>query len=117
MIQTSKIYWADKLGIISAFMCIIHCLSAPLFLAIGINFLNHPVIAFLFIIIAFLSIYKVTKGKLYKGFSILLWIAFTGFVVSILLEERSIIFEYGMFFSSIVIILGHFYNIRRCLRS
>jgi hypothetical protein len=117
MIQTNKIYWADKLGAISAFICIIHCLAVPTFLAMGIGFLSNPIIAFLFIIIAFFSIYKATKGKFSKGINVFLWVAFIGFVISILLEERAEIFEYGMFIFSILIIVGHIYNMRNCLKS
>jgi hypothetical protein len=117
MIQTKKIYWADKLGAISAFLCIIHCLAVPTLLALGISFLGNPIVAFLFIIIAFISIYKATNGKLTKGINVFLWVAFIGFVISILLEERAEIFEYGMFLFSTLIIFGHFYNIRNCLKS
>lgn len=117
MSQTKKIYWADKLGAISAVLCIIHCLAVPTFLAMGIGFLSNPIIAFLFIIIAFFSIYKATKGKFSKGINVFLWVAFIGFVISILLEERAEIFEYGMFLFSTSIILGHFYNMRSCLKS
>ena len=113
MTNTNKIYWADKLGIASAFLCIVHCLAAPVLLTIGINFLHHPVIAFLFILIAFISIYKTTKGKLFNDLSILLWIAFTGFVLSILLEERFSFFEYMIHLFSLVIIVVHFYFIRQ----
>ncbi|EDP70180.1 hypothetical protein FBALC1_11622 [Flavobacteriales bacterium ALC-1] len=42
----------------------IYCLAASLLLTIGANFSHHPVIAFLFILIAFISIFKVTKGRL-----------------------------------------------------
>ena len=117
MIQTKNIYWADKLVAISAILCIIHCLTVPTFLAIGISFMSNPIIAFLFIIIAFFSIYKATNGKFTKGINVFLWIAFIGFVISILLEERAEIFEYGMFLFSTSIIIGHFYNIRNCLKS
>ncbi|BAO77038.1 MerC domain-containing protein [Winogradskyella sp. PG-2] len=112
MANTNKIYWADKLGAISAFLCIVHCLAAPVLLTMGVSFLHHPVIAFLFILVAFISIYKTTKGRLFIGLSILLWIAFTGFVVSILLEDYAEIFEYTMYFFSISIIIGHLYNMR-----
>ena len=117
MIQTNKIYWADKLGAISAVLCIIHCLAVPTFLAMGIGFLSNPIIAFLFIIVAFFSIYKATNGKFTKGINVFLWVAFIGFVISILLEERAEIFEYGMFIFSILIIVGHIYNMRNCLKS
>ncbi|WP_188374539.1 MerC domain-containing protein [Winogradskyella haliclonae] len=114
MITTKKIYWADKLGIASALLCIVHCLAAPLLMTIGVGFLNNPVIAILFILIAFVSIYKTTKRKFFKGVSILLWMAFTGFVMSIMLEERAEIFEFTMYISSLCIIIGHLYNIKHC---
>lgn len=114
MTQTNKISWADKLGIISAVTCIVHCLAAPTLLTLGIRFFDNPVIAFLFIIIAFISIYKTTKGKKIFWLNILLWFAFTGFVISIVLEERAEIFEYLMYFFSIVIVIGHYYNIKYC---
>tara|TARA_B100000767_G_C19759809_1_gene534662 strand:- start:18 stop:371 length:354 start_codon:yes stop_codon:yes gene_type:complete len=117
MIQTNKIYWADKLGAISAVLCIIHCLAVPTLLAIGISFLSNPIIAFLFILIAFISIYKTTKQNSTKGISIFLWLTFIGFVISILFEEQAEIFEYGMFIFSSLIIIGHFYNMRSCLKS
>ncbi|TXD84503.1 MerC domain-containing protein [Subsaximicrobium wynnwilliamsii] len=117
MTQTKKIYWADKLGAISAFLCIVHCLSVPAFLTMGIGFLENPVIAYLFIFVAFISIYNATKGKIFKGISIFLWVAFAGFVTSLLLEERAEIFEYLMFFFSASIVIGHIYNIRNCLKT
>lgn len=116
MTQIKKIYWADKLGAISAFLCILHCLSVPTLLTLGINFLNNPVVAFIFIAIAFISIYKVTKGQLKKPNSIFMWVAFFGFVIAIVLEERAPFFEYAMFICSISIILGHIYNMRYCLK-
>ncbi|MGK0307896.1 MAG: hypothetical protein ACI8RP_000852 [Urechidicola sp.] len=117
MSQTKKIYWADKLGAISAFICIIHCLAVPTLLAMGIGFLSNPIIAFLFIMIAFISIYKTTKRNFMQTISVFLWVAFIGFVISMLLEEHAEIFEYGMFVFSILIILGHIYNMRNCLKS
>ena len=116
MTQTKKIYWADKLGAISAFLCIIHCLAVPTFLAMGIGFISNPIIAFGFVLIAFISIYKTTRGNFTKRISIFLWVAFICFVLSTLLEERAEIFEYGMFIFSSLIILGHFYNMRYCVR-
>ena len=112
MLQTNKIFWADKLGIASAILCMIHCLAVPTLLTMGISFLKSPVIAILFILLAFVSIYKTTKGKFYKGVSVLLWIAFAGFVISILLEERAKIFQYTMNISSVGIIIGHLYSIK-----
>ena len=116
MTQVKKIYWADKLGAISAFLCILHCVSVPTLLTLGINFLNNPIVAFIFITIAFFSIYKVTKGRLKKTNSLFMWVAFIGFVISIVLEEQAPFFEYAMFVCSISIILGHLYNMRYCLR-
>ena len=117
MSQSKKIWWSDKLGVISAFICLIHCLAVPSLLAMGISFLGNPIITFLFILIAFISIYKTTKGNSIQAGSVFLWVAFLGFVISMLLEERAKIFEYAMFTFSIFIISGHVYNMRNCLKS
>ena len=116
MIQTKKLHWADKLGIINATLCIIHCLSLPILLSIGVNFLSNPLFAFAFIFVTFISIYNSTKGKNSRSVSKYLWVAFTGFVISTLFEEHSVLLEYGMYFFSIGIILGHIYNVKACLK-
>jgi hypothetical protein len=116
MTTTTKIHWADKMGAISALFCVMHCLAVPSLLALGIGFINNPIIAFLFILLAFFSVYNATKKKRFETISIILWVAFVGFVTCILFEERAVFFEYGMFFFSSVLILAHLYNIRSCLK-
>ncbi|MBF8151144.1 MerC domain-containing protein [Winogradskyella sp. F6397] len=114
MIQTKQINWADKLGAFSALLCIVHCLAVPALLTMGMGFISNPIIAYLFIFIAFFSIYKATNGRFLKPVSIFLWLAFTGFVISMLLEDQAEVFEYTMFLSSGLIILGHLYNMKYC---
>jgi hypothetical protein len=116
MKQINKIYWADKLGAISAFLCIVHCLAVPTLLAMGMGFLSNPIVALLFIAIAFISIYKTTNGKFNSKITAFLWVSFAGFIVSILLEEQSVFFEYSMFLFSAFIIFGHLYNMRNCFK-
>ena len=117
MILIKKIKWGDKLGVISALLCMVHCLATPTLLALGVSFLSNPLVAFLFMFIAFISIYKATKGILTNKISVFLWVSFIGFVISLVLEERADIFEFGMFLFSIAIIIGHSYNIRNCFKS
>ncbi|WP_084203508.1 MerC domain-containing protein [Psychroserpens damuponensis] len=117
MIQTKQINWADKLGAISALLCIVHCLAVPALLTMGMSFISHPIIAYLFIAIAFFSIFKATKKHFLKPISIFLWIAFIGFVTSMFLENQAKVFEYTMFLFSVLIILGHLYNLRYCSKS
>ncbi|WP_299101514.1 MerC domain-containing protein [uncultured Winogradskyella sp.] len=114
MIQTKQINWADKLGAFSAFLCILHCLAVPALLAMGVGFISNPIIAYLFIAVAFISIYKATNGRFLKPISIFLWVSFIGFVTSMLLEDQAEVFEYTMFLFSGLIILGHLYNIKYC---
>ncbi|HHP7242647.1 MAG TPA: MerC family mercury resistance protein [Cyclobacteriaceae bacterium] len=102
-----NIYWADKLVAVSAFLCIIHCLAVPTLLALGLGFLGNPIISYLFITIAFISIFNATKNKVLEGKSIFLWSAFVGFVLSLFFEEKSKLFEYGTYLFSIAIIVGH----------
>jgi hypothetical protein len=117
MILIKKIKWEDKLGVISALLCMVHCLATPTLLALGVSFLSNPIIAFLFMFIAFISIYKATDGKFVWGSSVFLWMSYIGFVISLVLEERADIFEFGMFLFSIAIIIGHSYNIINCFKS
>lgn len=117
MIQTNKIYWADKLGAISAFLCIIHCLAVPTLLSMGMGFLKNPIVTILFVIVAFISIFKTTNKTTSKGTKLFLWFSFAGFVTSIFLEESAPIFEYLMFLFSGFIIAGHIYNARHCLKA
>lgn len=112
MIQSLKKHWADKLGITSAALCIIHCLALPTLMAMGVGFLDNPIITFLFIIIAFISIYSTNKGNASRRLAIFLWIAFCGFIASIFLEEKSILFEYGTYVFSTAIIVGHLIRIK-----
>lgn len=112
MIHSKKVYLADKLGILSALLCIIHCLALPVFLAVGVRFLHNPIISSLFVLIAFISIFNVTKGKLSHSNSIFLWAAFTGFVLTVIFEESHLIIEYLMYFFSVCLIVGHLYNMR-----
>lgn len=111
MTNTNKIYWADKLGITNALLCLIHCLAFPFLLTLNIGFLSNPILSFLFIGISFLSIYKVTKGKIKEKISVFLWVSFLGLISSILLEEVSEVFEYLVYFFSISIVAGHLYNV------
>jgi hypothetical protein len=115
--QINKIYWADKLGITSAFLCLIHCIVFPFLLTLNLGFLSNPIISFLFVGLSLLSIYKVTQGKFLEKKSIFLWLSFFGLISTILLEEVSIIFEYFVYFFSVCIIFGHLYNVRNCLKA
>lgn len=111
MTNTNKIYWADKLGITNGILCLIHCLAFPFLLTLNIGFLSSPILSFLFIGISFLSIYKVTLGKIKKKISVFLWVSFFGLISAILLEEVSAIFEYLVYFFSISIVAGHLFNV------
>lgn len=111
MNRTLKNNWADKLGIIGAILCIIHCLSMPLLLTLGLGGLENPVIATLFVIVACVSVYNATDGTFTVLRYNLLWISLLGFILCIFLEEKDVIFKYGMYLFSTTIIVGHLYNL------
>jgi len=114
MTHSKKIYWAYKLGAISAFLCIVHCLTVLILLTLGIGFISNPIIAYLLITIAFVSIYKTINGRFLEPISIFLWLAFIGFFISMQLEAQAEVFDYTMFLFSTFIILGHVYNMKYC---
>ncbi|EAS19923.1 MerC domain-containing protein [Nonlabens mediterrranea] len=111
MIQTKTKNWADTLGIIGATLCIIHCLSMPLLLTMGLAFLENPIIAGLFIGIAIISISKATGMRFNQTHFKILWVSLIGFIACLILEEKGVIFKYGMYAFSLGIIIGHIYNV------
>lgn len=115
-IKYGKRSWSDVVGIISAIACMIHCLAAPLLMALGAGFLAYPPLQFLFLAVAFAAICRTIRQGVQRVVGMLLWISFGILVVSILLEESYPILEYSGYLASLGMIIGHIWNIRHCSR-
>ena len=52
---------SDIFGIINSSICIAHCLATPILIGLGAYFLESPLFAYLFVAIAFASIFIAAK--------------------------------------------------------
>lgn len=114
MINLFSIKIADILGILSSLFCLIHCLATPLFLAFGLSFLSSSIFTYFFLIVSFISIFKATKNATHKNISILLWVAFCGFLFSSVFQEKFEWLHYLGYLFAVLIIIGHMLNIKFC---
>ena len=114
MISFIKNYKADTIGIINSSICVIHCIATPLLLAFGVGFMANPFFKYLFLIIAFLSIFKTTQALTSGKIATLLWVSFWGFSFSTLLEDEYTWLQYSSYCFALLIIIGHIINIRHC---
>ena len=53
MIRAKKYNFADLIGIVSASICLVHCLATPLLIVFGAAFITNPAFKYLFLIISF----------------------------------------------------------------
>jgi len=112
MTNTKKIKLADFIGITSASVCMVHCVATPLLITLGVGFFTEPIIKYLFLFIAFISIYKATENLNSPKLIFFLWASFGGFLLSTVLHEHHEFFEYAGYLFSILVILAHILNIQ-----
>lgn len=110
----NKSIYTDSIGIISSTLCLVHCIATPLLIALGFGYFSTPFITYIFLIIAFIAIYKTTKNNKHIKNSSFLWTSFWGFVFSNLLKEEFEFLHYFEYFFGFLIIIGHINNIRIC---
>ncbi len=114
-IQTVQIYpAANKVGIISSSICLIHCVFSPFLLLTGFQLFDFPWLKYLFITVAFISIFYSQKGGDHWKLYVIMWIGFWLFLFAMLFEESYPFLGYVGWFSSALIIYGHILNIRHC---
>lgn len=117
---------ADKLGIVSSSLCLIHCIVTPfLFLAKTsslTSFTDVPVwwhfIDYLFLIVSFIAIKQATKKSTKNWLTIVFWSVWVLLLLAIINETFEIIMlsELFTYIPAIIIIILHFYNHRYCKR-
>ncbi|WP_418512975.1 MerC domain-containing protein [Corallibacter sp.] len=115
---------ADKLGIVSSGLCLVHCLATPfLFLAktCSATTCSHaPVwwqsIDYLFLIVSFVAIKQATKKVTKNWLPNVFWIAWSILLLAIVNETFEIVLvsELFIYIPAFVIIGLHFYNHKCC---
>lgn len=111
---------ADYIGILGSLLCIVHCLAMPV-LALGSAFGHdhHMHIGFLsldylFILINAAAVYFATREHRSVFVRILLWFALLLFAVSLIFEERNVVFQWLGYLGSALLITGHVINLYIC---
>ncbi|MCF2444385.1 MerC domain-containing protein [Dyadobacter sp. CY345] len=111
---------ADYIGILGSVLCIVHCIAMPV-LALGSTFGHdhHAHIGFisldyLFILINAVAVYFATRGHKKSFVNLFLWVALAIFAVSLIFEERNIVFQWLGYLGSALLITGHLINLYIC---
>jgi hypothetical protein len=114
MNRAKKYNFADLIGIVSASICLVHCIATPLLIVFGAAFITNPAFKYLFLIISFASIFKATENVTSTKITVLFWVAFWGFLLSILFQEEYEWLHYTSYLFTILIIVGHILNMKHC---
>lgn len=111
---------ADYVGILGSLLCIVHCLALPV-LALGtsIGHDHHAHIGFLsldylFILVNAIAVYFATRDHRSVLVKVLLWSALVIFGVSLVFEERHVMFQWLGYVGSALLITGHLINVYIC---
>ncbi|MCU0392616.1 MAG: MerC domain-containing protein [Thermoflexibacter sp.] len=114
-----KNFKADYLGMLSAGLCLIHCVLLPIVFAWrAVNF-EHDVEGifkwdYIFLVISFYAVYQAAKTTISPIIRWALWASFILLTTSIILESYAEVFEYIIIFASVCLVIIHFFNLRYC---
>jgi hypothetical protein len=105
---------SDWLGIVSASLCVVHCLFTPFLIFIATNFSWWHEVSYLFLIISFFAAYEASKDTESKVALGIIWSSFFLLTVCILFEDEFHILHKISYLASLGLIIGHIYNLRYC---
>jgi hypothetical protein len=110
---------ADYVGIAGSVLCIIHCLATPVLVmtsalvnyeSLRVSFLS---LDYLFIGVNILAVWSASRHTTNR-IRWALWGFLTLFAGSLLLEDRSVLFEYIAYVASAGLVIAHLFNIWQC---
>jgi hypothetical protein len=114
---------ADLVGISGSVLCLVHCLLSPALL-LGSSLANehtHHVhgdgltqLDWIFVLINGLAVYYATKGHRSPSLRLFMWLSFSLFALSLLLENLHPFFAWAGYIGSGLLIAGHVYNLVKC---
>lgn len=114
MHKFSLAHRADVLGIIASSFCLVHCIATPLLIAMGAVAFTHPIVTYVFLMVAFLAIYKTTQKPTLSIIRFLLWFNFGAYAFATILHEMAHISAVYSYVFAALIILTHVSNIAYC---
>jgi hypothetical protein len=109
----SSAAFKDLCGMLNSGLCLVHCLAMPILITMGANFLGHPVVEVLFILAAAWAVYGAIGRHTHRRLRATMWTLWSVFALSLLLEERSVAFEWAGLMASAGLIVAHVVNLTK----
>ena len=126
---------SDFIGIVSATICLIHCIVVPIFFAYYVHDHNQAFRAFgpefqpththyhfgsfgffkvdyIFLTIGFIAIWFSSKHTENKWIRFFMWVSYFVLVGSVVMEEAALFFQVTLYIASIGLIFAHLVNLR-----
>lgn len=113
---------ADRIGIISSSLCLVHCIALPLLISLQpalISFLHDDMhfVEYIFLLLSVVAVFFATRSTHMSDSTRKLFYVVLGvFTLSILLGERFHWLHYIGYLGSFALIVLHIINIRQCQR-
>ncbi len=109
-------FYADYAGIFSSFLCLIHCLLAPVILSFWLQVdTEHLIwIDVVFFLVSFWAVRGAVRQASFPIVKNLLWIGLSILGVSLMLEHLLEIFEYVALAAMVLLIGTHLFNLWYC---
>lgn len=110
---------ADTLGIVSALLCLVHCILLPLLIMGGIMsdyWADHTHwMDYLFILLALAAVYFASRSTRESGLRYWMWGSAIWFALSILLHDMYQLAIVSSALASVVLVITHMINFRKHL--
>ncbi len=108
---SSKPDWA---GIISASLCVVHCLLTPLLLLLAASFSWWSGLSYFFLSISFYAAFETSRAQTSRSILVLIWGGFVLLTLSIILEDAFPVLHKFSYPASLLLVIGHILNLRHC---
>lgn len=115
---------SDLVGMISSFLCVIHCLAMPIVLSVYSasnghhHHETHDPLDYMFIFLGLIAVLFSTRNHHSTPMvKVLLWASFALFAFGIAFKTAGHAFEYVSYLGSIGLIAAHWLNYRVCAKA
>lgn len=113
---------ADYLGILSAFVCLIHCLAAPLLMGAAAHLHEHQSLFlwqewnYLFLGLGLLAVWWSSRHTHHRLMRVGMWTTFGFLAAAVLMETYAEELHYLVYAASMGLIVAHVINLRTRFR-
>lgn len=111
---------ADTIGILSAVLCLIHCLLIPVLILGGImsdHWMDHTAwMDYFFILLATIAVFSASRSATRNDIKLAMWFSAVWFAISILLHDTHSAAIFSSALSSVALVTIHAINFRQHLQ-